>query len=85
MKISSDTIGNRTRDLRTYSAVPQPTAPPGVQYTHYTFLKFDHVISHNHAVRDAIIDFRNFTVGNGLSQWADISVFFRISLQNFHL
>ena len=27
MKISSDTIGNRTRDLPTCSAVPQPTAP----------------------------------------------------------
>jgi len=28
MKISSDTIGNRTRDLPAGSAVPQPTAPP---------------------------------------------------------
>ena len=28
MKNSSETIGNRTRDLSTYSAVPQPTAPP---------------------------------------------------------
>jgi len=28
MKKSSDTIGNRTRDLPAYSAVPQPTAPP---------------------------------------------------------
>ena len=28
MKNSSDTIRNRTRDLRTCSAVPQPTAPP---------------------------------------------------------
>ena len=28
MKNSSDTIGNRTRDLPTCSAVPQPTAPP---------------------------------------------------------
>ena len=28
MKYSSDTIGNRTRDLPTCSAVPQPTAPP---------------------------------------------------------
>jgi len=28
MKISSDTIGNRTRDLPTCSAVPQPTALP---------------------------------------------------------
>ena len=27
-KNSSDTIGNRTRDLTAYSAVPQPTAPP---------------------------------------------------------
>ena len=28
MKNSSDTIGNRTRDLLACSAVPQPTAPP---------------------------------------------------------
>jgi len=28
MKISNDTIGNRTRDLPTCSAVPQPTRPP---------------------------------------------------------
>jgi len=28
MKESNDTIGNRTRDLPTCSAVPQPTAPP---------------------------------------------------------
>ena len=28
MKNSSDTIGNRTRDLPTCSAVPQPTALP---------------------------------------------------------
>jgi len=29
MKNSSDTIGNRTRDIPACSAVPQPTAPPG--------------------------------------------------------
>ena len=28
IKKSNDTIGNRTRDLPTCSAVPQPTAPP---------------------------------------------------------
>ena len=28
MKNSSDTIGNRTRDLPACSVVPQPTAPP---------------------------------------------------------
>ena len=28
MKNSSDTIGNRTRDLPACSAVPQPTVPP---------------------------------------------------------
>jgi len=28
MKKSNDTIGNRTRDLPAFSAVPQPTAPP---------------------------------------------------------
>jgi hypothetical protein len=28
MKIFSDTIGNRTRDLAACGAVPQPTVPP---------------------------------------------------------
>jgi hypothetical protein len=28
MKNSTDTIGNRSRDLPDFSAVPQPTAPP---------------------------------------------------------
>jgi hypothetical protein len=28
MKNSSDTIGNRTRDISACSTVPQPTAPP---------------------------------------------------------
>ena len=31
MTNSSDTIGNRTRDLPACSAVPQPTAPPRAQ------------------------------------------------------
>ena len=31
MKNSNDTIGNRTRDLPSCSAVPQPTAPPSKQ------------------------------------------------------
>ena len=33
MKNSSDTIGNRTRDLPACSAVPQPTEPPGAAMT----------------------------------------------------
>jgi hypothetical protein len=32
MKNSSDSNGNRTRDLPTCSAVPQPTAPPRTPY-----------------------------------------------------
>ena len=28
MKNTSDTIGNRTRDLPAWGTVPQPTAPP---------------------------------------------------------
>ena len=35
MKNSSGTIGNRTRDLPACSAVPQPTAPPGVPPSGY--------------------------------------------------
>ena len=34
MKNSNDTIGNRTRDLPTCSAVPEPTAPPRTPLTH---------------------------------------------------
>jgi hypothetical protein len=33
MKNSDDTIVNRTRDLPTFSAVPQPTAPPRATIT----------------------------------------------------
>jgi len=29
MKNSNGTIGNQARDLPAYSAMPQPTAPPG--------------------------------------------------------
>ena len=35
MKNSNDTIGNRTSDLLTCSAVPQPTAPPRSQFPKY--------------------------------------------------
>ena len=35
IKNSSDTIGNRTRDLLASSAVPQPTAPPRAPYSVY--------------------------------------------------
>ena len=34
MKNSSDAIGNRTRDLPNFSAVPQPTAPPRAPRIH---------------------------------------------------
>jgi len=33
MKISNDTIGNRTRYLPACSAVPQPNAPPRIPQT----------------------------------------------------
>ena len=41
MKNSSDTMGNRTRDLLTCSTVPQLTAPPRapIKVFIYTFLK----------------------------------------------
>ena len=35
-KILNDIIGNRTRDLPAYSAVPQPTAPPRGPFYHCT-------------------------------------------------
>ena len=39
MKNSIDTIGNRTRDLPTCSAVPQPTAPPRAPIANCTLEK----------------------------------------------
>ena len=38
MEKSSDTIGNRTRDLPTCSAMPQPTAPPCAPFYLQTFI-----------------------------------------------
>ena len=40
MKNSNDTIGNRTRDLLTCSAVPQPTAPPRSPHKGWTTAEF---------------------------------------------
>ena len=45
------------------------------------FFKFQHVISHIPAVRAAITDLRDITLGKGLSQWADISVLFKFSFK----
>jgi hypothetical protein len=35
MKNSTDTIGNRTRDLPALGAVPQPTSSPVVSFIYY--------------------------------------------------
>jgi len=46
MKISDDTIGNRTRDLPACSAVPKPTAPPHVpQYSVYQTNLFPQILT----------------------------------------
>jgi len=52
MKNSSKTIGNRTRDIPIWSAVPQPTAPPGAPYNWlypwiYFKIKWYNIISLN--------------------------------------
>ena len=49
MKNSNDTIGNRTRELPTCSAVPQPTAPPRTPYNfgnpvYVFYLTFQHSV-----------------------------------------
>ena len=46
MKNSNDTIGNRTCDLPTCSALPQPTAPPAAcpRVTLYLLVNIIHVI-----------------------------------------
>jgi hypothetical protein len=46
MKISNDTIGNRTGDLPTSSAVPQPTAPPRAPWTAGTIIHKTHTLIH---------------------------------------
>jgi len=55
MKKSSDTIGNRTRDLPACSAVPQPTAlprAPSLTYTHINYLvpRYGKTPTHAHNV-----------------------------------
>jgi len=48
MKNSNDPIGNRTRDLPTCSAVPQPTAPPHVPCVYiYIFSVLDFEVEIN--------------------------------------
>jgi len=52
MKKSNDTIGNRTRDLPTCNAVPQPTAPlraPDYNSVHYLNLYWIQVSGQIHA------------------------------------
>jgi len=50
MKNSSDTIGNRTRDLPTCRALPLPTAPPRVHTCIYKTHKYVNVavFAHKH-------------------------------------
>jgi len=38
MKISNDTMGNRTRDIPACSALPQPTAPPRAPHVLYSII-----------------------------------------------
>jgi hypothetical protein len=45
MKNSSDTIGNRTRDLPAFSTVPQTTAPPAACHLNGLILTFNHILS----------------------------------------
>ena len=40
MNNSNDTIGNRTRDLPDFGAVPQPTAPPRAPHLRYYLAEF---------------------------------------------
>ena len=46
MKNSSDTIGNRTRDLLACSAVPQPTALPRAPIKNHIALHFPSEYAH---------------------------------------
>jgi len=50
MKNSSDTIGNRTRDLSACSAVPQPTALPCAPVDAVVFIKNTKVIIYKYCL-----------------------------------
>jgi hypothetical protein len=47
MKNSSDTIGNRTRDIVASSVVPQATAPPRAPFKILIYLKIIKVVLKN--------------------------------------
>jgi hypothetical protein len=53
MKNSNDTIGSRTRDLPSCSAVPQPTAPPRTPITGFVVPR-----NHHHFVMSVCLSVR---------------------------
>ena len=60
MKNSSDTIGNRTRDVPACSAVPQPTAPPRAPKR---YINEDKIVPNtDNFMIFAILYFYNFTL-----------------------
>jgi len=70
LKISSDTIGNRTRDLPACSAVPQPPAPPLVAGASNAVSEF------SHGVPDFILEpVESRGPSDGAGYTLDISIF----------
>jgi hypothetical protein len=63
MKISSDTIGNRIRDLPTYSAVHQPAAPPRTPRLQVIHSKCFRVVG-NHPRHTSVSHMHHNTVNN---------------------
>ena len=51
MKISSDTIGNRTRDLPACSTVPQPTVQPRTPYLYVVVTNVDMIYETGYQTR----------------------------------
>jgi hypothetical protein len=83
MKNSSDTIGNRTRDLPVCSAVPQPTAPPAAcryELVYVTINKqqiiFQNYLGFQSRLRRASAEggvITNVSAGNGLPSGCGLS------------
>jgi hypothetical protein len=63
MKNSSDTIGNRARDLPTFSAVPQPTALPRVPIHLVSFIFIVRQIRNKQTDKYGIKAYRRLNLG----------------------
>ena len=74
MKNSNDIIGNRTRDLRVCSAVPQPTALPRAPFSCHVLLLICFMMFKIESMYIYIYIYLLTEMASGEVQWAEISV-----------